>query len=243
MDEVTSEFDQYEYAKALAKAESFFWDFCDNYVEAAKSRRYGDFGHAAAASASTAMRTALSVMLRLLAPYLAFTSEEVWSWWQEGSIHCAGWPTRAEILAVSGEDEDAQKASVYLSVALGAIRKAKTEGQVSVGTPVSSVRFVESAPAVAALRLVERDLKAAARTEELQLIASEDTGAFGASMTPKPAEMARRLEGRYLANESSFDRPSRRLAPPEAGQDDTATSEAEPQRAVLFGGLRRSLAR
>jgi valyl-tRNA synthetase len=188
VDEVTSELDQYEYAKALAKAESFFWDFCDNYVEAAKSRRYGDFGHAAAASASTAMRTALSAMLRLLAPYLAFTTEEVWSWWQEDSIHRAAWPTGEEILAVSGEDEDAQKASVYLSVALGAIRKAKTEGQVSVGTPVSSVRFVESAPAVAALRLVERDLKAAARTDVLVLAESDDTSAFGASMTPKPAE-------------------------------------------------------
>ncbi|MGH9204034.1 MAG: class I tRNA ligase family protein, partial [Vicinamibacterales bacterium] len=87
VEEVTAELDQYEYAKALAKTESFFWDFCDNYVEAAKSRRYGDFGPSAAASASTAMRTALPVMLRLLAPYLAFASEEVWSWWQPGSIH------------------------------------------------------------------------------------------------------------------------------------------------------------
>jgi valyl-tRNA synthetase len=188
VDEVTAELDQYEYAKALAKTESFFWDFCDNYVEAAKSRRYGDFGPVAAASASTAMRTALSVMLRLLAPYLAFACEEVWSWWQTGSVHRAAWPTRAEVLAVSGEDEDAQKASVYLSIALGAIRKAKTENQVSVGTPVSSVRFVESAPAVAALRLVERDLKAAARTDVLVLLASDDATAFGASMTPKPAE-------------------------------------------------------
>jgi valyl-tRNA synthetase len=188
VDEVTRELEQYEYAKALAKTESFFWDFCDNYVEAAKSRRYGDFGRAAAASASTAMRTALSVMMRLLAPYLAFTSEEVWSWWQPGSIHRAAWPTRSEVLAVSGEDETAQKASVYLSLALGAIRKAKTEGQVSVGTPVASIRFVESAPAVAALRLVERDLKAAARTDVLVLTESDDTSAFGASMTPKPAE-------------------------------------------------------
>jgi valyl-tRNA synthetase len=188
VDEVTTELEQYEYAKALAKTEAFFWDFCDNYVEAAKSRRYGDFGRAAAGSASTAMRTALSVMLRLLAPYLAFTSEEVWSWWQPGSIHRAAWPTREEILAVSGEDEEAQKASVYLSIALGAIRKAKTENQVSVGTPVSSVRFVESAPAVAALRLVERDLKAAARADVLVLAESDDTSAFGASMTPKPAE-------------------------------------------------------
>ena len=34
------------------------------------------------ASASTAMRLALSVLLRLLAPYLAFACEEVWSWTQ-----------------------------------------------------------------------------------------------------------------------------------------------------------------
>ena len=48
VDEATAELEQYEYAKALAKIESFFWDFCDNYVEAAKSRRYGDFGPEAA---------------------------------------------------------------------------------------------------------------------------------------------------------------------------------------------------
>ena len=82
VDDATSELEQYEYAKALAKIESFFWDFCDNYVEAAKSRRYGDFGSEAAASASTAMRLALSVLLRLLAPYLSFVCEEVWSWSQ-----------------------------------------------------------------------------------------------------------------------------------------------------------------
>ena len=83
VDEATAELENYEYAKALAKVESFFWDFCDNYIEAAKSRRYGDFGPEAAASASTAMRLALSVLLRLLAPYLAFACEEVWSWTQQ----------------------------------------------------------------------------------------------------------------------------------------------------------------
>jgi hypothetical protein len=44
VDDATTELENYEYAKALAKIESFFWDFCDNYIEAAKSRRYGDFG-------------------------------------------------------------------------------------------------------------------------------------------------------------------------------------------------------
>ena len=185
VDEATLELERYEYARALAKIESFFWDFCDNYVEAAKSRRYGDFGPEPAASAAAAMRSALSVLLRLLAPYLAFTCEEVWSWWQPGSVHRAAWPTRAEVVAVAGEDRDAQAAMAHLTEALGLIRKAKTDGKVSVGTPVLSVAYAAPAEAIRCLGLVERDLKAAVRTETLVLSAGE---APAAQVTVKPAE-------------------------------------------------------
>lgn len=176
VDEATAELGHYEYAKALAKVEAFFWDFCDNYIEAAKSRRYGDFGPAAAASASTAMRLALSVLLRLFAPYLAFACEEVWSWWREGSVHRAPWPARGELVAVSGEDPAAQQAVAHLTDALNAIRKAKTDRKVSVGTPVLGVVYHASADAVRSLALVERDLKAACRTETLELTAAAEPG-------------------------------------------------------------------
>ncbi len=172
--EATAELDHYEYARALAKIESFFWDFCDNYVEAAKSRKYGDFGPDAAASASTAMRLALSVLLRLLAPYLAFACEAVWSWTNAGSIHRASWPTRDDIIRVSGTDPSARQAVRHVTDALNVIRKGKVDQKVSIGTPVSEVVYSSTDDAIACLKLVERDLKAATRTDSLVLKAAAE---------------------------------------------------------------------
>jgi valyl-tRNA synthetase len=185
VDEATSELEHYEYAKALAKIETFFWDFCDNYVEAAKSRRYGDFGPEAAASASTAMRLALSALLRLLAPYLSFVTDEVWSWTNSGSIHRAPWPTRDEIVRVSGTDAHAQKAVWHVTEALNVIRKGKVDSKVSIGTPVQQIVYQSTEEAISCLKLVERDLKAASRTEALILKAGAEAAV---EITLKPVE-------------------------------------------------------
>jgi len=184
VDDATTELENYEYAKALAKIESFFWDFCDNYVEAAKSRRYGDFGAEAAASASTAMRLALSVLLRLLAPYLSFVCDEVWSWTNRGSIHRAKWPERDEIVTVSGTDTSAQQAVFHVTEALNVIRKGKVDSKVSIGTPVQQIVYASTDEAIACLKLVERDLKAASRTEALILKAASEPSV---EITLKPA--------------------------------------------------------
>ncbi len=184
VDDATAELEQYEYAKALAKIESFFWDFCDNYIEAAKSRRYGDFGAEAAGSAATAMRLALSVLLRLLAPYLSFVTEEVWSWTNSGSIHRARWPVPNELVEVSGTDQAARRAVAHLTEALNAIRKAKADQKVSIGTPVQQVVYQASDDAIACLGLLERDLKAAARADALILKAGAEPSV---AITLKPA--------------------------------------------------------
>ena len=187
VDEATTELENYEYAKALAKIESFFWDFCDNYVEAAKSRRYGDFGQDAAASASTAMRLALSVLLRLLAPYLSFACEEVWSWTNTGSIHRAAWPVREELVRVSGTDESARQAVFHVTEALNAIRKGKVDQKISIGTPVQQVVYQAGEAAIACLTLVERDLKAASRTEAIVFKVGAET-AVEITLKPPSAE-------------------------------------------------------
>ncbi|HEV8397087.1 MAG TPA: valine--tRNA ligase [Vicinamibacterales bacterium] len=124
--DATESLDAYDYARVLERTESFFWGFCDDYLEMVKARRYGDFGPEGAASANSAMLVALEALLRLFAPYLPFVTEEVWSWWRPGSVHRASWPTPAEVVApIGGEDAGAVAVFKDAQTALADIRRIK----------------------------------------------------------------------------------------------------------------------
>ena len=146
--DATADLDDYNYARALERTESLFWFFCDNYLELVKSRRYGDHGPEGAASANSALLTSLSAVLRLFAPFLPFVTEEVWSWWQSGSIHTSAWPAPQELFGPAGGEHDDDARTLELAAAvLGDIRKKKSEEQRPMKTPVAR----------AVVRLPDRD--------------------------------------------------------------------------------------
>jgi valyl-tRNA synthetase len=153
--EATAAFEGYDYARALERTESFFWSFCDDYVELVKGRAYGSLGEKGAASARAALSAALSSLLRLLAPFLPFVSEEAWSWWQEGSVHRAGWPTTAELGPLGRGDAALELASWVL----GKIRATKTESKLSMRAPVAQVVVRDTPERLELLRSVEADVR------------------------------------------------------------------------------------
>jgi valyl-tRNA synthetase len=166
IDEATSAFEGYDYARALERTETFFWRFCDDYLELVKGRAYGSQGPEAQASADRALTLALSAILRLFAPFLPFVTEEVWSWWQEGSVHRAPWPAAAELGA--GAPVDRLVLDVAAAV-LGEVRKAKSEAHQSMRAEVRRAVVSETPERLAALRLAAADVQEAGRIAELVL--------------------------------------------------------------------------
>jgi valyl-tRNA synthetase len=167
--DATEALDGYSYTKALERAESFFWFFCDNYLELVKSRRYGDQGAQAASSANGAMLVAVDVLLRLFAPFLPFVTEEVWSWWKEGSVHRAAWPTADEIVAVIGaEDDEAATALELGALVLSEVRKRKSEAQRPLKTPVARAVVRDRADRIALLDGVRADVTAAGFIHQME---------------------------------------------------------------------------
>jgi valyl-tRNA synthetase len=179
----TRALDDYNYARALEVTESFFWSFTDDYVELVKDRAYGGRGEPAARSAQTTLATILSTVHRLFAPFVPFVTEEVWSWWQTGSVHLSRWPDPAELSELVGDGESAVVDAV--GVALSGIRKAKSEAKTSMRTEVASAVVHGSAADLARVRVGSADLRAAGRVAELTLV-DADT----ANDTPVPVTVS-----------------------------------------------------
>ncbi|MGY1857942.1 valine--tRNA ligase [Modestobacter sp. SYSU DS0290] len=168
VDEASAAMEAYNYTRALEVTEAFFWSFCDDYVELVKSRAYGTGD--AAVSAQATLAIALSVQLRLFAPVLPFVTEEVWSWWQTGSVHRALWPAAPE-LPTGGDPAVVTAAAEVLS----AVRKAKSDAKASMRADVATTTVTAPAARVAAIEAARADLADAGRITELSIVAGGDS--------------------------------------------------------------------
>jgi valyl-tRNA synthetase len=175
--EATDALEEYNYTRALERTETFFWFFCDNYLELVKSRRYGDQGAAGAASANAAMLVAVDSFLRLFAPFLPFVTEEVWSWWREGSVHRAAWPSADAILETIGQEDDrAASALEFGALVLSEVRKRKSEAQKPLKAPVARASVRDTADRIGLLDAVRADVTAAGFIQKIEARESQEFG-------------------------------------------------------------------
>ena len=162
VDAATKAFEEFNYAKALDVAETFFWEFTDDYVELVKERAYGEKDGVNTESARSALYISLTTLLRLFAPFLPFTTEETWSWFNSDSVHAQEWPD-----AIVLESDADAAVFTDAQTALGLIRKAKSEAKVSMKAEVATASLRGSSEHVERLKLVESDLAAAGNVTSL----------------------------------------------------------------------------
>jgi valyl-tRNA synthetase len=178
----TAAFEDFNHAQVLQEVEGFFWSqFTDSFLELSKLRARDEdpAAEAARGSAVATLRLALDVLLRLLAPFVPYISEEVWSWSfaaekDQPSIHRAPWPSAADFEGVAAP-QDAE--SFDLAVACwGAVNKAKSDASVSMGREVERIAIEANPKTLARIEAVLPDVLGAARCAEHRLVPRDDLG-------------------------------------------------------------------
>ncbi len=181
----TEAFDAYDYATALEATETLFWEFCDDYLELVKERAYAAEPSTARESARATLSIALHLQLRLLAPFLPYVTEEVWSWWQEGSIHRATWPTAAELGSAAASDPVLVD---HVAATLAGIRGAKSQAKVGMKAQLSRVEITATQAVLDSVRLAEPDLRAAGKITGDLVYTPVETGDLSVTADLAPAD-------------------------------------------------------
>ncbi len=158
----TEAFSVYDHARALDTTERSFWNWTDDYLELVKTRAYGETP--GSGSAHAALRLALGVYLRLFAPFLPFVTEEVWSWWREGSVHLTSWPHADEFAGLTADSSILSAAGRVLT----AVRRTKSDAKVSMRAEVHRLTITADPETIASLKKAEPDLRAATNADVVE---------------------------------------------------------------------------
>jgi valyl-tRNA synthetase len=171
----TSLLESYEYANAKSEIETFFWgDLTDNYLEMCKQRLY-DPSHPSHHAARAALQHVLLGVLKLLAPFLPYVTEEIYQALflpaDQASIHRAPWPEPDPDL----EDDQAELAGAALVEIATAVRRYKSERSLPLGSELARLQLVAPNQILEkALAGAETDLKSITRARLVQVSSALD---------------------------------------------------------------------
>ncbi len=170
----TAVFDEFQYSRVKADTENFFWHvFCDHYLELVKDKLYNaeNYSKEERESALYALYTGLLSSLKMLAPILPHITEEIYQLYFakiEGkkSIHISQWPIASENYI----DEDAELSGDLLVDVVSAVRKFKSERNLSLRTELDSIAILCSKEDRLKLETVQKDLLAVTKAAKLDFL-------------------------------------------------------------------------
>ncbi len=175
---VTELFRSYDYAAAKSEMENSFWrDLADNYLEMAKGRLYNETS-ATHEGARYTLFHALLTMVKLFAPFLPHVTETIYQGLfaaVEGnaSVHRARWPLADGTLL----DDLAEAAGEALIEVATAVRRYKSEHNLSLSTEIARLQLAPTAAELAALlQEATDDLRSITRARRIEVCERLDSG-------------------------------------------------------------------
>lgn len=124
LDDVTSAYDGYQFHVAYREMVDYANELSNIYLDMLKDRLYSDASDSPGRrSAQTVLGNVLEILVRLWAPVLTFTCDEVWDHYPEGmrashadgidSVQLAGWPSRDGLVPQMPADAAAAVLDTY----------------------------------------------------------------------------------------------------------------------------------
>ncbi len=164
-------FQKHEFGLALQTIEQFFWtDFCDNYLELIKNQLFNPEEYSQQEVEATKW-TLYSVGLRLLqlfAPYLPYITEAIYKELYKKNIEVSSiHQTRFETIQKSMPFKSAQKTMKVIIHIVTEVRKLKTNKQLSLKIPLTSLIIVSEKNLDMLLRPYEQLLKGITQAEKI----------------------------------------------------------------------------
>ena len=162
-------FEKYEIGLAMSELESFFWNFCDNYIEISKNRLYKPeiYGEDGKLSAQYTCYTVFLKMLQLFAIYLPHITEEIYQNTFKNtqntiSIH------KFNIGKIDIDfDEDIIKNGDKVVNIISSVRQFKSENKLSLKTEIKSISITNDN--IDFISSCVDDIKAVTSTQNIQL--------------------------------------------------------------------------
>jgi valyl-tRNA synthetase len=136
---VTDAMENYKFDEAMKDLRAFAWNvLADDYIELVKSRLYGRSGDEGKESARYALYLTIEALSKLLAPFIPFYAEEMYSHiGREGSVHRAPWPE----LKPDMIDLEAEREGDLIADIVRAVRRYKSEQGIPLNAPLGKLEI------------------------------------------------------------------------------------------------------